>query len=389
MNFKDHLKGLEKLRDSTRSSHGESHTRKKYSHGGSIKGEMKSLSKKGRYGDSKLAEIGPRTSKVLDKVIHHGKKEINPRTGLREYPPISQSKFPFQQPIPTQRPLIPPPGGYPNDYRSNPQQGQQRPPFLGTDKRPNPFVHGTQQNPQKKQDVKFDPQDRTSKLPLDEPRKIFGQANPIPNPIPNPNPSVKDAQKAQQTKQNAERRAQKTEEARKKPSSDQPKYQPQHQHRPAILTPPVHQGRSIHDILSPYMTEEHLRHYHHLQPGEDAEAIALQKADERYKNAAAHNKDKNLSHSVSFIYIPDAERMEETLKKSKDKIKKGNPIALDIGQNTKTLNVKLDKTGKPTGKPKERPGRYAHVGVPKQPDQRKSSPGGTTTLISHLSHFNN
>lgn len=85
MNFKDHLRGLEKLRDSTRSSHGESHTRKKYAHGGPIKGEMKALASKGRYGDSRLAEIGPRTAKALDKAIHRGRKDINPRTGLREY----------------------------------------------------------------------------------------------------------------------------------------------------------------------------------------------------------------------------------------------------------------------------------------------------------------
>jgi len=97
MNFKDHLRGLEKLRDSTRSSHVESHTRKKYSQGSSIKGEMKALASKGRYGDSRLAEIGPRTSKVLDKVIHEGHREINPRTGLREYPPKRRPDFEYDR----------------------------------------------------------------------------------------------------------------------------------------------------------------------------------------------------------------------------------------------------------------------------------------------------
>jgi len=47
------------------------------------------LAKKGRGGDTKVALIGSKTAKMLDKAIHHGHKQINPKTGLREYSPES------------------------------------------------------------------------------------------------------------------------------------------------------------------------------------------------------------------------------------------------------------------------------------------------------------
>ena len=84
MEWKDHLREFEKMRDSTRSS-SRSETRARYATGGSVRRKMKDLASEGRYGDTQLAHIGERTYHLLDKIIHGGHKEINPRTGLREY----------------------------------------------------------------------------------------------------------------------------------------------------------------------------------------------------------------------------------------------------------------------------------------------------------------
>lgn len=78
----DHLRDLEKLRDSTHASH---QPRQQYARGGSVKNKMKKLASEGRGGDTKLAKIGPRTAKALDDAVHQGRVQRNPKTGLREY----------------------------------------------------------------------------------------------------------------------------------------------------------------------------------------------------------------------------------------------------------------------------------------------------------------
>lgn len=92
MQWKDHLRGLEQLRDSTRPSHlrassGQSSSRSsgRYAQGGSVRQQMRTLASEGRGGDTRLAQIGPRTARALDDVIHRGRRQVNPRTGLREY----------------------------------------------------------------------------------------------------------------------------------------------------------------------------------------------------------------------------------------------------------------------------------------------------------------
>jgi len=62
----------------------------RYAEGGKISSPVRQqleefLARRGRGGDTKIAEIGTRTAKFLDKAIHQGRKQINPRTGLREY----------------------------------------------------------------------------------------------------------------------------------------------------------------------------------------------------------------------------------------------------------------------------------------------------------------
>ncbi len=46
---------------------------------------LKETAAKGRYGDTRLAEINPKTASILDQLIHEGHKHVNPKTGLREY----------------------------------------------------------------------------------------------------------------------------------------------------------------------------------------------------------------------------------------------------------------------------------------------------------------
>lgn len=105
MDFQNYLKSLGNFREElkregnpTRSSgqHSpqDSSRRKQYATGGNVRQSerMRELAAKGRYGDTKLAKIGPRTAKDLDYLIHGGHKEINPRTGLREYPPKGGTK---------------------------------------------------------------------------------------------------------------------------------------------------------------------------------------------------------------------------------------------------------------------------------------------------------
>ncbi len=136
MNFQDHLNGFSKMRDETRSSSSgnRSHSSRscgnrpishaatsRASHGGNIdqkyhdflngvketnkqptqqrrraryatgghvaltKNNAERLSKQGRFGDTKLAKVGTLTAKLMDGLVHGGHKQINPKTGLREY----------------------------------------------------------------------------------------------------------------------------------------------------------------------------------------------------------------------------------------------------------------------------------------------------------------
>jgi hypothetical protein len=50
-----------------------------------VTSRYKALAKKGQGGDTRLGRISPTTARLLDQLIHHGHKEVNPRTGLREY----------------------------------------------------------------------------------------------------------------------------------------------------------------------------------------------------------------------------------------------------------------------------------------------------------------
>lgn len=119
MDWQDHLREFEKMRDSThapqrqpRSSSasrnqrfaggsGSSNSEGRYAGGGSVpqsrrrqmqdtaqgftREDLRSIAAKGRGGDTMLAKIGPRTASLLDDLIHGGHKQVNPRTGLREY----------------------------------------------------------------------------------------------------------------------------------------------------------------------------------------------------------------------------------------------------------------------------------------------------------------
>lgn len=113
MQWKDHLRELEKMRDSTRPSHLRSETRQRYAQGGSVRQRMKRLAAQGRYGDTQLAEIGERTYHLLDELIHGGRKQINPRTGLREYPPPVPGAAPAPAPAAAGAP-VPVPAALPH-----------------------------------------------------------------------------------------------------------------------------------------------------------------------------------------------------------------------------------------------------------------------------------
>ena len=93
MEWKDHLRAFEKMRDST---HAASQP-KRYAQGGHIasgsglsRRRAKSLAAQGRGGDTKLAEMGPRTVRMMDELIHGGRRQVNPKTGLREYATCNQ-----------------------------------------------------------------------------------------------------------------------------------------------------------------------------------------------------------------------------------------------------------------------------------------------------------
>lgn len=136
MNFQDHLNGFSKMRDETRSSSSgnRSHSsrscgnrpishaatnkpradhnidqkyhdflngvketnkqptqqrrRARHASGGHValtKNNAERLAKQGRFGDTKLAKVGTLTAKLMDGLVHGGHKQINPKTGLREY----------------------------------------------------------------------------------------------------------------------------------------------------------------------------------------------------------------------------------------------------------------------------------------------------------------
>jgi hypothetical protein len=108
MQFKDYLKSLDKMCNEGTSSHRTSRSNR-YAKGGSVKKELKAVAAKGRYGDTRLAQIGPRTAHALDMLIHGGRKQINPRTGLREYPfvrdPITGEEV-WQDPSSSSPPLF-------------------------------------------------------------------------------------------------------------------------------------------------------------------------------------------------------------------------------------------------------------------------------------------
>jgi len=136
MNFQDHLNGFSKMRDETRSSSSgnRSHSsrscgnrpishaatnkpradhnidqkyhdflngvketnkqptqqrrRARHASGGHValtRNNAERLAKQGRFGDTKLAKVGTLTAKLMDGLVHGGHKQINPKTGLREY----------------------------------------------------------------------------------------------------------------------------------------------------------------------------------------------------------------------------------------------------------------------------------------------------------------
>jgi hypothetical protein len=117
MDWKDHLRSFEKMRDSTHQP--QQRIRQKSDPMGNFLGETKRspssncyakggvvarnspqnltprrarrLAHEGRGGDTRLAEIGPEVARMLDQLIHMGKTQRNPKTGLREYNPDSDS----------------------------------------------------------------------------------------------------------------------------------------------------------------------------------------------------------------------------------------------------------------------------------------------------------
>lgn len=78
----DFLNELDGLKSST---HRPQQSRQRYASGGSVSNRVKKIAAEGRGGDTKLARVGPRTARILDDVIHNGRVQRNPRTGLREY----------------------------------------------------------------------------------------------------------------------------------------------------------------------------------------------------------------------------------------------------------------------------------------------------------------
>lgn len=78
----DFLNELDGLKSST---HRPQQSRQRYASGGSVSNRVRKLAAEGRGGDTKLARVGPRTAKMLDDVIHQGRVQRNPKTGLREY----------------------------------------------------------------------------------------------------------------------------------------------------------------------------------------------------------------------------------------------------------------------------------------------------------------
>lgn len=80
--WSDFLSDLENMRTNVQRA---PKPRQRYAQGGSVKEKMRKLAAEGRGGDTKLARIGPRTARMMDEIIHHGRAQRNPRTGLREY----------------------------------------------------------------------------------------------------------------------------------------------------------------------------------------------------------------------------------------------------------------------------------------------------------------
>lgn len=111
MDWKDHLRSFEKMRDSTHQP--QKRIRQKSDPMGNFLGETKRspssncyakggvvsrnspqnltprrarrLAHEGRGGDTRLAAIGPEVARLMDQLVHGGKIQRNPRTGLREY----------------------------------------------------------------------------------------------------------------------------------------------------------------------------------------------------------------------------------------------------------------------------------------------------------------
>lgn len=51
----------------------------------SVRQQVKAVASQGRGGDTRLAHLSPKTARMMDDRIHGGRKQVNPKTGLREY----------------------------------------------------------------------------------------------------------------------------------------------------------------------------------------------------------------------------------------------------------------------------------------------------------------
>jgi hypothetical protein len=58
-----------------------------------VTSRYKALAKKGQGGDTRLGRISSTTARLLDQLIHHGHREVNERTGLREYMEGKKTKY--------------------------------------------------------------------------------------------------------------------------------------------------------------------------------------------------------------------------------------------------------------------------------------------------------
>jgi hypothetical protein len=64
---------------------GQRRTRRTSNPNNLTRAQVKHLAEQGRYGDTRIAQIGPKTAKMMDRLVHGGHTRKNPRTGLKEY----------------------------------------------------------------------------------------------------------------------------------------------------------------------------------------------------------------------------------------------------------------------------------------------------------------